>query len=431
MQFTAPIPAQPGSACGGVGPYYKNATLRNFEPRIGFAWDPFKDGKTSVRGSAGLYDVDPFAGYFLLQQNQAAPFLIFKSITGNSNFTTEPTFTGPFQAGEGGIQLANSTASNLAMSTIEGAPHRTYVEQWTLSVQRQLTSDMSLTMGYVGSHSVHLLMRGDDGNMSGAPGSAEPAVQTPYGYLFPCGPTGAGAACTPGVTQAGGNAVVNPTLGTIRYIFWNTDANYNALNVNLDKVFAHNFQFQVAYTYSKSQDDNSQTIAGDTFANGINSPIWWLPKAYYGPSDFNVTHALSINGLYTIPTPKSWSGAMKEALADWEVGGIYTFNSGTPTTVTNTGDPLGLNNQGADPFGPLVRLPGCNPINYTVGGPTVGFLNQSCFTEPYLPTSAVASLPYGCAGFPKAGAADSIPVAPSGQTYCANLMPSQHRPEHH
>ena len=90
---------------------------------------------------------------------------------------------------------------------------------------------------------------------------------------------------------------------------------------------------------SKSLDDNSQTIAGDTFANGINSPKWWLPKAYYGPSDFNVAHTLTINALYTIPTPKSWSGAMKEALADWEVGGIYTFNSGTPTTVTNPGIP--------------------------------------------------------------------------------------------
>jgi len=423
VQFSAPIPAQPGSACSGVGPYYKNPTLRNFEPRLGFAWDPFKDGKSSVRGSFGINDVDPFAGYFLLQQNQAAPFTIFKSITGNSNFTAQPTFTGPFQAGEGGLQLANSTASNLAMSTIEGAPHRSYVEQWTLSLQRQLTSDMSLTVGYVGSHSNHLLFRGDDGNMSGAPGAAEQAVVTPYGYLFPCGPTGAGAACTPGVTQAGGNAQVNPTLGTIRYIFWNGTANYNGLNVNLDKVFAHGFQFQVSYTFSKSQDDSSQTIAGDTFANGINSPNWWLPKAYYGPSDFNITHTLSINGLYTIPTPKSWNGAMREALADWELGGIFSYNSGTPTTVTSTGDPLGLNNAGADPFGPLVKIAGCNPITYSVGGPTVGYLNQNCFTEPSVPTSAVAGLPYGCAGFPNAGTAGFIPAAPSGQTYCENLMP--------
>ncbi len=235
----------------------------------------------------------------------------------------------------------------------------------------------------------------------------------------------------PGVAQPalqvalrrGASAQANPALGTIRYIFWNGSANYNALNVNLDKVFAHGFQFQVSYTYSKSQDDTSQTIAGDTFANGINSPVWWLPQAYYGPSDFNITHNLTINALYTIPTPKSWNGITKTALADWELGGIFSWNSGTPTTVTNSGDPLGLNNAGADPFGPLVRLPGCNPTTFTVGGPTVGLINQNCFTEPYLPTSALASLPYGCAGFPNAGTAGFIPNAPSGMSYCSNLMP--------
>ena len=420
VQFAAPIPVQPGSACSGVGPYYKNPTLRNFEPRLGFAWDPFKNGKTSIRGSVGLYDVSPFAGYFLLQQNQAAPFTVFKSVNTSStvnNFATtfpvEPGFTGPFQAGEGGAQLSQSTSSKLAMSTIEGAPHRNYVEEWNLTAQRQLTSDISLTVGYVGSHGVHLLMRGDDGNMLGAPGTATPAVSTPYGILFPN--TG---------------STINPNIGVVRYIFWNTDSNYHGLNVNLDKKFAHGFQFQVAYTFSKSQDDDSQTIAGDTFANGINSPIWWLPKAFYGPSDFNVTHTLSINSLYTIPTPSSWSGAMKEALADWEVGGIFSYNSGTPTTVTNTGDPLGLNNGGADPYGPLVRVPGCNAINYTVGGTVVGYLNQLCFTEPSVPTSALASLPYGCNGFSKAGSTkNGVPTAipdltGTGQTYCANLLPS-------
>lgn len=425
------LPAQAGTSCSSVGPYYKNATTLNFEPRIGFAWDPFKDGKTSVRGSFGLYDVDPFAGYFLLQQNQAGPFLIFKSITG------DPSITGAnFVAGGGGNALANfpcvlpnNCPSRLSESTVEGAPHRSYVDEWGLTIQRQLTSDMSLTVGYVGSHGMHLLTRGDDGNMAGAPGSPVQYITTPYGYLFPCGFPNAGAAnqsCTPGTyggTPTGGLGLsdkLNPTMGVIRYIYWNGSANYHGLNVNLDKKFSHGLQFQVAYTFSKSLDDTSQTIAGDTFGNGINSPWWFLPQAFYGPSDFNVAHTLSINALYTIPTPKTWSGAMKEGLADWELGGIFTFNSGTPTTPINQGDPLGLGNGGADQFGPAVKLPGCNPIS-TAGstGGQPNWINPACYTEPYMPTSFANTFNgtnYECD--PTAGS-----NTPTGNTGCLNLAP--------
>ncbi len=429
VQFTAPIPAIPGSACGGVGPYYKNPTLRNFEPRVGFAWDPFKDGKSSVRASFGLYDVDPFAGYFLLQQNQAAPFLIFKSISGNGNFANTPGVYGP---GDGGVQLTNATNSHLAMSTIEGTPHRNYVEEWNLTLQRQITSDMSLTVGYVGSHGVHLMMRGDDGNMAGAPGSAAPYQTTSFGYLFPCGPDGSGATCVPGLTPGGGNAKVNPNLGVIRYINWSTDSHYNGLNVTLDKKFSHGFQFQAAYTFSKSLDDDSQTIAGDTFANGINSPWWFLPKAFYGPSDFNIAHTLTINALYTIPTPKSWSGFKSEALADWELGGIFSYNSGSPTTAINNDDPLGLGNSGADAFGPLVRLQGCDATKLVIGGTAPQYINANCFSEPSVPTSALASLPYGCAPFGAGTTFGNNPnnigqagftYDPSKPNYCANLSP--------
>jgi hypothetical protein len=394
------LPPIAGTSCGSVGPYYKNATTLNFEPRIGFAWDPFKNGKTSVRGSFGIYDVDPFAGYFLLQQNQAGPFLVFKSVTGDSSITGAN-----FVAGGGGAALANNVSSKLSESTVEAAPHRSYVDEWGLTVQRQLTGDMTLTVGYVGAHSLHLLTRGDDGNMSGAPGSPNPYMLTPYGYLFP-----------------DAKQVVNPTLGVIRYIYWNGSANYNGLNVNLDKRFSHGLQFQVAYTFSKSLDDTSQTIAGDTFANGINSPWWFLPQAFYGPSDFNVGHTLSINSLYTIPTPKTWSGAMKEGLADWELGGIFTYNSGTPTTPINQGDPLNLGNGGADQFGPVVQLPGCNPVNSSIGtAAKPSWINPACFTEPYMPRSFASSLPaaYAC-NSPVSIANTPAPLVNEG---CLNLAP--------
>ena len=425
--FVAPIAAQPGYACTSVGGYYVNPTLQNFEPRIGFAWDPFKNGKTSVRGSFGIYDVDPFAGYFLLQQNQAAPFLIFKS---TKTFAQPTGFTGIFNPQEGGAELQSSTGSQLAMSTVEGSPHRSYVQEWALSIQRQLASDTTLTVGYVGTHGVHLITRGDDGNMAGAPGSSAQYVTTPYGYLFPCGPVSALANCKPGQDPNGNNAQVNPALGTIRYIYWNASSNYNGLNVNLDKRFSHGFQGQIAYTFSKSLDNTSQTIAGDTFANGINSPWWFLPQAFYGPSDFNVQHTLTINALYTLPTPKSWSGALKEALAGWELGGIFSYNSGTPTTPIIYDDPLGLGNGGADQFGPLVQIPGCDPIDHGFANSLAGaprWINQNCYTVPFLPTSFIPNLPYPCAsgtnGFTAAGQANAIPAAPAGMTYCSNLAP--------
>jgi hypothetical protein len=410
-QFTAPIPAQPGSSCNGVGPYYSNSTLRNFEPRIGFAWDPFKDGKTSVRGSFGIYDVLTMPGYFLLQQNQASPFLIFKSISGPSNFTTQPGFASPFEAGEGGVQLVNSTSSNLSVSTVEAHPHRNYVMEWNLNIQRQLTSDVSLTVGYIGSRGVHMLLRGDDGNMT------LPTL-TSAGYLFPCGPPiQTDGSCTAGNSSSGASAQINPTFGAIRYMYWNTDSRYHGLDVSLDKRFAHGLQFQVSYTFAKSLDDDSQTIAGDTFGNGINSPWWFLPKLFYGPSDFNVAHDVSINALYDIPTPKSFTGIANMLLGGWELGGILSYNSGVPTTPINNGDPLALGNGGADQFGPLVKVPGCDPINHGFANSLAGaplWINANCYTNPTAP----ASFQGQCADFPNAPT-----PPPAGRIYCANLAP--------
>src|SRR5467141_1941013 len=406
-------PRLPGSVCGGVGPYYHNPTLRNFEPRIGFAWDPFHNGKTSVRGGFGIYDVLPLPGYFLVLQAQAAPFMIFDSVDKPASGSNP--LKGQFSAG-GQDLLTNPKkgvqVGKLSTSTAEANPHRNYVLEWNLNVQRQIRADLSVTLGYIGSHGVHMLIRGDDGNMT------IPTL-TSAGYLFPCGsPMNADGSCTAGNSPAGTqtnpiSAKINQALGTIRYLYWGSDSSYHGMNLNVDKRMSHGLQFQVAYTWSKSIDDNSATIAGDTFSNSLNSLYWFAPKSLRGLSDFNVGQNASINVLWALPRPKSINGLAKAAVGGWQVGGIFKINTGIPTTVIFNGDPAGLGNGGADQFGIPDRIPGCDSVNHNyIGGTSPSYINVNCYTLPKS-TPAIAAQ---CQTFGSTSTKAGIPGT------CANLL---------
>ncbi|HEY2646144.1 MAG TPA: TonB-dependent receptor, partial [Candidatus Acidoferrales bacterium] len=410
MQYTTPnFPSHPGTTCDSVGSYYSNPTRLNFEPRVGFAWDPFRDGKTSVRGGFGIYDVLPLPAYFLILQDQAAPFMIFDSVDKPSSGANP--LKGQFYTGGNALLTGTGAQTGkLSTSVVDPNPQRNYVLQWNLNVQRQVTPDLSITLGYVGSHGVHMLMRGDDGNMT------IPTL-TSAGYLFPCGPPApsTGGPCTPGNNASGTSAKVNQALGNIRYLFWGSDSFYDGLNLNIEKRLSHGLQFQVAYTWSKSIDDNSSTVAGDAFSNSLNSTYWFAPSSLRGPSDFNIGQTASINLLWLVPTPKSFVGFAKSALAGWQIGGILKVNTGVPTTVIVNGDPAGLGNGGADQFGIPNLIPGCDPINHNyIGGTSPTYINVKCYTLPTV--SATSPLASQCGNLPGA------PAPPTGQVYCANLL---------
>jgi len=303
----------------------------------------------------------------------------------------KPSLAGRFFAGGQNLLTNNVPASLLSTSTIETKPHRNYTLQWNLNVQRQITSDLSVTVGYIGSHGVHMLIRGDDGNMT-------PHTQTSSGLFFPGGPA------------------ANTSVGIIRYVYWGSDSFYHAMNVNVDKRMSHDLQYQFAYTWAKSINDNSSTIAGDTFGNGLNSLFYFAPKSLRGLSDFHVGQNASINVLWALPSPKSANGLVKSAVGGWQVGTIFKINSGIPTTAIIDGDPMGLGNGGADGFGIPNRVAGCDPINHNyIGSPTPVYINASCFTLPTVPkTSPLAAQ---CTTF--SGAPD---ISSTPNQYCANLL---------
>ena len=131
-------------------------------------------------------------------------------------------------------------------------------------------------------------------------------------------------------------------------------------------------------------DSDSATIAGDSFSNSVTSWFPWAPNLSWAPSDYNVTHSASINGIWAVPGPRG--GFARAVLGGWELGSIVKMNSGIPTTPLIGGDALKVQNAGSDPFSIPDLIPGCDPVNHNFksspGGIFLGYINASCFTLP-------------------------------------------------
>jgi hypothetical protein len=374
-------------------PLMSNPTLKNFAPRVGFAWDPFGDGKSSVRASYGIFDILPLLSFLSFAEGQSAPF----NVQGNASNLPANSF--PVTA----FTLAAATAQ-LRTTYIQQNPKRDYAMTWNLSIERQLGAGFSAFVGYVGSHGIHEPFAVDDMNI------VLPS-KTPIGYLWPY-PVGSGAPLNSG----GG-------VSRIDARFFNNSTTYHALEAELSKSMSRGFRMQASYTWSKALDDGDGIVIGDPFSNSISSLFFFDPKLRHGLADFNVSQNLTVNYDWAVPTSRSFHGPVGAALVGWELGGIITARTGLPFTPNlagsgngSNGDPLGLNN--SDPFDFPNRLTtgDCkSPIN---PGSVTNYIKLNCFTLPTAPTSFAAQ----CGPFPGAAA-----PAPSGSVYCANLLGNSSR----
>ena len=338
------------------------------QPRIGVAWSPV-DSKTVIRAGFGMYnDLQDALGY---RADQNAPYNPAYSIAGFAvgSFPVDPAAPVPAAAKlvPGGVQPDMSTPTLIS---------------WSLRVDRELSPNTALTVGYLGSHGYHELI-GIDANEPVpviCPASPCPAVY-PANFPAPLAgtPVPAGTYYIPV-----GTPKANPSLANTWTWFSVGNSSYNALQVDLRRRFSHGLSFRGVYTFSKVLDDGdslNQTAAGN--APGLVSNPLDL-AADRGLGTFDVRHVAVINVLYELPFGhgqtyahdlEGWRGALA---GGWMVSSIFTAQTGFPFTPQLSYNPSN-NGDTRNPVRPFVN-PDFNG-SVILGNPSQWF-NPNAFLAP-------------------------------------------------
>ena len=326
------------------------------EPRIGVAWSPHGDRKTSLRagfaiyhdsswnqGAQGLWENPPYFG------SSFVPF--GNTISQGFPLLTQPT--DPTQFG-GNLQTQN-------LNFKQGR-----IMQYNFDVEHQLPGDVLLTVGYAGARSTHILEGGQNINIK-----SPSACGVVAGYNFGCG-------------QAN---FPYPQFGNIADIFDNGSATYNSLQVKAEtKSSKHGLYALLGYTYSKSTDNG----LSDGLGSSIGAMYFPLPNIGTGDkglSQIDLTHNFTASLVYELPFGRgkqfgsNWTGPVNALLGNWEVDAIEHAISGFPLLIVSSAGGgaagVGFSNNGNAWVRPN-RV--CNGAvsNWTV----YQFFNPNCFVDP-------------------------------------------------
>ena len=278
---------------------------QNFQPRLGIAWDPFKDGKTSVRAAYAVLADQPVT-------NVVTPL------------TSNPPLADP-RSFSGAITFQNArtvaAAAGLAPSNVDPDFHNAYVQSWNLNIQREVARDLGVTIGYFGTKGTHLRI---SRNINQPINGVRPFVRLSSSDPF----------------------APNALLNNITQIEGTGNSSYNALWLTASKRLSRGFQFNASYTFSKSIDYNSLNSQGVIVQNSYDL------QDSRGLSDFDARHRFVFSGIYEAPFHGN------QLVEGWQLGAIVQSQSGNPVNIViNNSTFTGVNNTvRPDVTGPIAIL---------------------------------------------------------------------------
>ena len=261
-------------------------------PRFGFAYDLFGNRKTALRGGAGVYYTRPMLGTFI------------NSAWSNPPFSRDITYNNPLLGNPNGGSEAPVGVT--ALTTLGTPLVASTVYQWSMGVQQEILRQALLSVNYVGSRGLRLM-----NNVN---------INTP-----PAGSV---------VTGVNVNGVrPYPGYGNIAERRMSGSSVYHSLQATLNRRMARSLTFGLAYTWSRSIDVSS----GE---RGASPPdVYNIRLRERGPSDFDRTHILTSNFIYSLPKPvKGKTSVAALALNGWQLSGIVRMFSGKPFDVALSQD---------------------------------------------------------------------------------------------
>ncbi len=364
---------------GGRNGLYAN-DVKGFEPRVGFAWDPFKKGKTSVRGG---YGISRDRQFFNVTGNIRGNPPLSGPYTNNVFNNSYDPVTGQFVVPVSQVQISNTSVpttlspaptANLAQfsfafpGTVDPNFHVPYVQQWNIGIQQQLGAGFTLELNYVGNKA-NRLYRIVDGN---APDPTQVAklraicADPTYAQRLQTNPNNPGPnpnnsfgcidnpiARPQDETVQGSNLYIGAELGLLPFDAVQNAAafhanvsnsvafsNSNALQTTLSKQLSHGMSFQANYTWAHAIDDASD---GFHFQQGqfpFPANSFFLNREK-GNSSYDVRHRAVINYLVDLPFGRGksrWNtGLAGRALEGWTWSGIATIQTGFPFEIFESG----------------------------------------------------------------------------------------------